>query len=66
MVNKENALGRIEQIKNYLMNIKSSAYRCDTDALVNQFENLDDMIDQLESLINSESGNSLNRPYGGL
>lgn len=66
MINKDNALNRIEQIKNYLMNVKSSAYRCDTDALENQFENLDEMLDQLESLIQSENGNSLNRPYSGL
>lgn len=66
MINKTNALNKIEQIKNHLSNLKSSAYRCDHDALENHFERLQDMIDNLESVISSEAEEFLNRPYGGL
>jgi flagellar basal body rod protein FlgG len=66
MVNKSNALNRIDQIKNYLSNIKTSAYRCDHEQLEDQFETLNDMIEKLEDVISSESEEFLNRPYGGL
>jgi septation ring formation regulator EzrA len=66
MVNKTNALNRLEQIKNYLSNIKASAYRCDHDQLEDQFETLSDMIEKLEDVITSEAEQFLNRPYGGL
>jgi hypothetical protein len=66
MVNKSNALNRIDQIKNYLSNIKTSAYRCDHEQLEDQFETLNDMIEKLEDVISSEAEEFLNRPYGGL
>jgi hypothetical protein len=66
MVNKSNALNRIEQIKNYLSNVKTSAYRCDHEQLEDQFETLNDMIEKLEDVISSEAEEFLNRPYGGL
>jgi hypothetical protein len=66
MVNKANALNKIDQIKNYLSNVKSSAYRCDHDQMENQFETLYDMIEKLEDVISSEAEEFLNRPYSGL
>lgn len=66
MVNKTNALNRLEQIKNYMSNVKASAYRCDHEQLEEQFENLVDMIEKLEDIISSEPEEFLNRPYGGL
>jgi len=66
MINKANALNKIEQIKNHISNLKTSAYRCDHDALEAHFERLQDMIENLENVISSESEQFLNRPYGGL
>lgn len=66
MVNKTNALNRIDQIKNYLSNVKTSAYRCDHEQLEEQFEILSDMIEKLEDVVSSESDEFFNRPYGGL
>jgi hypothetical protein len=66
MVNKSNALNRIDQIKNYISNVKTSAYRCDQEQLEEQFEILNDMIEKLEDVISSEAEEFLNRPYGGL
>lgn len=66
MVNKTNALNRIEQIRHYISNVKASAYRCDHEQLEDQFETLVDMIDKLEDVISSEAEEFLNRPYGGL
>jgi CRISPR/Cas system-associated endoribonuclease Cas2 len=66
MVNKTNALNKIEQIKNYLKNVQSSAYRGDLTSLTEKFETLDEMIEDLESTISTESEEYLNRPYGTL
>lgn len=66
MINKTNALNRIEQIKNYLRNVKSTAYRGNLDDLEEQFEKLDEMIEDLESVVSSEPEEYLNRTYGGL
>ena len=63
MVNKTNALNKIEQIKNYLKNVQASAYRGDVKSLSEKFEVLDEMIEDLESTINSESEEYLTRPY---
>jgi CRISPR/Cas system-associated endoribonuclease Cas2 len=65
MVNKTNALNKIEQIKNYLKNVQASAYRGDP-SLTEKFETLDELIEDLESTISSESEEYLNRPYGTL
>jgi hypothetical protein len=65
MINKTNALNKIEQIKNYLKNVQASAYRGDN-SLTEKFETLDDLIEDLESTISSESEEYLNRPYGTL
>jgi CRISPR/Cas system-associated endoribonuclease Cas2 len=65
MVNKTNALNKIEQIKNYLKNVQASAYRGDS-SLTEKFETLDELIEDLESTISSESEEYLNRPYGTL
>jgi CRISPR/Cas system-associated endoribonuclease Cas2 len=65
MVNKTNALNKIEQIKNYLKNVQASAYRGDN-SLTEKFETLDELIEDLESTISSESEEYLNRPYGTL
>lgn len=64
MVNKTNALNKIEQIKNYLKNVQSSAYRGDLNSLTEKFETLDELIEDLESTISSESEEYLTRPYG--
>jgi chromosome segregation ATPase len=66
MVNKANALNRIDEIKNYISNVKSTAYRGNLDQLEEQFENLKEMIERLEDIISSESEEFLNRPYSGL
>jgi CRISPR/Cas system-associated endoribonuclease Cas2 len=66
MVNKTNALNKIDQIKNYLKNVQSSAYRGDLSSLSEKFETLDELIEDLESTISSESEEYLNRPYGTL
>jgi CRISPR/Cas system-associated endoribonuclease Cas2 len=66
MVNKTNALNRIDQIKNYLKNVQASAYRGDISSLTERFETLDEMIEDLESIINSENEEYLTRPYGSL
>lgn len=66
MVNKTNALNRIEKIKHYLRNIKASAFRKDTSVIEEQFSTFEEMIDDLESIISSESEEYLNRPYGSL
>jgi CRISPR/Cas system-associated endoribonuclease Cas2 len=66
MVNKTNALNRIDQIKNYLKNVQASAYRGDIGSLTERFETLDQMIEDLESIINSENEEYLTRPYGTL
>ena len=66
MVNKANALNKIDQIKNYLKNVQSSAYRGDLNSLTDKFETLDELIEDLESTISSESEEFLNRPYGTL
>ena len=66
MVNKANALNKIDQIKNYLKNVQSSAYRGDLNSLTEKFETLDELIEDLESTISSESEEFLNRPYGTL
>ena len=65
MVNKTNALNKIEQIKNYLKNVQASAYRGEN-SLTEKFETLDELIEDLESTISSESEEYLNRPYGTL
>ena len=66
MINKNNALNIIDEIKDYLSNVKTSAYRCDHDQLEEQFEILADMIEKLEDVISSEADEFFNRPYGGL
>lgn len=66
MVNKTNALNKIDQIKNYLKNVQSSAYRGDLNSLTEKFEQLDELIEDLESTISSESEEYLTRPYGTL
>jgi CRISPR/Cas system-associated endoribonuclease Cas2 len=66
MVNKTNALNKIEQIKNYLKNIQSSAFRGDMNSLTEKFETLDELLEDLESTISTESEEYLNRPYGTL
>jgi CRISPR/Cas system-associated endoribonuclease Cas2 len=66
MVNKTNALNKIEQIKNYLKNVQASAYRGDMDSLTEKFETLDELLEDLESTISSENEEYLNRPYGTL
>lgn len=66
MVNKTNALNKIDQIKNYLKNVQSSAYRGDLNSLSEKFETLDELIEDLESTISSESEEYLTRPYGTL
>jgi CRISPR/Cas system-associated endoribonuclease Cas2 len=66
MVNKTNALNKIEQIKNYLKNVQASAYRGDMSSLTEKFETLDELLEDLESTISSESEEYLNRPYGTL
>lgn len=66
MVNKANALNKIDQIKNYLKNVQASAYRGDMNSLTEKFETLDELIEDLESTINSESEEFLTRPYGTL
>ena len=66
MTNKTNALNKIEQLKNYLKNVQASAYRGDLGSLTEKFERLDELIDDLESIINSENEEYLNRPYGTL
>ncbi len=66
MTNKTNALNKIEQLKNYLKNVQASAYRGDISSLTERFETLDELIDDLESIINSENEEYLSRPYGTL
>lgn len=66
MVNKANALNKIDQIKNYLKNVQSSAYRGDMASLTEKFETLDELIEDLESTISSESEEFLTRPYGSI
>jgi len=66
MVNKTNALNKIEQIKNYLKNVQSSAFRGDMNSLTEKFEKLDELLEDLESTISTESEEYLNRPYGTL
>ena len=66
MVNKANALNKIDQIKNYLKNVQSSAYRGDLNSLTEKFETLDELIEDLESTISSESEEFLTRPYGSI
>jgi CRISPR/Cas system-associated endoribonuclease Cas2 len=66
MTNKTNALNKIDQIKNYIKNVQSSAYRGDIDSLSEKFETLDELVEDLESIINSENEEYLNRPYGTL
>lgn len=64
MVNKANALNKIDQIKNYLKNVQASAYRGDMNSLTEKFETLDELIEDLESTISSETEEFLTRPYG--
>lgn len=66
MINKANALDRLDQIRNYISNVKASAYRCDHEQLEENFETLLDLIDKLNDVISSEPEEFLNRPYGGL
>jgi hypothetical protein len=66
MINKGNALSKIEKIKNYLRNIKSSALRGDTSQIEEQFETFEDMIEDLENMVNSEMDEGTGRYYGGL
>lgn len=66
MVNKTNALNKLEQIKNYLKNVQASAYRSDMKSLTTNFDKLDEMLEDLESTISSESEEYLTRPYGTL
>jgi hypothetical protein len=66
MVNKLNALNRIEEIKNFLSNVKTSANRGDHEQIEKLFERLSNMIGELEDVISSESEEFLNRPYSGL
>ena len=66
MVNKANALNKIDQIKNYLKNVQASAYRGDTGSLTEKFETLDELIEDLESTISSETEEFLTRPYGNI
>lgn len=66
MINKSNALNKIDQIKNYLKNVQSSAYRGDINSLSEKFETLDELIEDLENTISSESEEFLTRPYGTL
>lgn len=66
MVNKANALNKIDQIKNYLKNVQASAYRGDMGSLTDKFETLDELIEDLESTISSETEEFLTRPYGNI
>lgn len=66
MVNKANALNKIDQIKNHIKNLQSSAYRGDINSLSEKFETLDELIEDLESTISSESEEFLTRPYGSI
>jgi len=66
MISKVNALSKIEKIKNYLRNIKSSALRGDTSQIEEQFETFEEMIEDLESMVNSEMDEGSGRNYSGL
>lgn len=66
MNNKANALNRIDQIKNYISNVKATAYRGNMDELEEKFERLNDLIEELENVINMEQDDYSNRSYGGL
>lgn len=66
MVNKSNALNRIDQIKNYLNNVKTTAYRGNVDELEEKFEKLNDLIEELENVINMERDDYSSRSYNGL
>lgn len=66
MVNKENALNKIEQIKNYTSNIKSSVYRGRTEDIQIKFQEFEELLSDLETMISTETGDNFTRPYRGL
>lgn len=66
MINKANALNRIDQIKNYISNVKATAYRGNMDELEERFEKLSELIENLENVISMEQDEFSNRSYGGL
>jgi len=56
MVNKIVVQRRIEFLKDQLRNLKSNAFRSDTEQFENIYEQIEDNLDQIESLVNSEDG----------
>ncbi len=66
MVNKENALNKIEQIKNYTTNIKASVFRGRTENIQDMFKEFEELILDLETMISTETGDNYTRPYRGL
>jgi hypothetical protein len=66
MKNKENALKKIEQIEGTLNNTKTSSFRGNGQEMTENFQRLQDLIEELKGLISIEQEEFLNRPYRGL
>jgi hypothetical protein len=66
MKNKENALRKIEQIEGTINNTKSSAFRGNGQEMTENFQRLQELVEELKGLISIEREEFLNRPYQGL
>ena len=66
MKSKEKVLSKIEQVKNSITNLKSSAYGNRLNELTTRFENLDQLVDELESMVSIENGQLNNNRFSGL
>jgi hypothetical protein len=65
MKNKELALNKLEQVYGALSNVKRSAYTNSND-LSDRFEKVEDLLEELESLIRLEQDSFLSRGYQGI
>lgn len=66
MKNKENALKKIEQIEGAFSNARTSSFRGNGQEMTENFQRLQELIEELKGLISIEQEEFLNRPYRGL
>ncbi len=65
MKNKELALRKLEQVNSAMSNLKTSVYRGYSD-VEDRFERVQNLLEELDTLISIEEETFLNRNYKGL
>jgi hypothetical protein len=66
MKNKEIALKKIEQIEGTINNVKTSSYRGNSQEMTENFQRLQDLVEELKGIISVEQEQFLTRGYQGL